>query len=158
MIYLALGTNLGDRKANLSQACTLLTPQVLLLAASPIYETAPWGYPDQPAFLNQVVQVETNLAPLDLLAYIKQIEVHLGRKASFLYGPRLIDLDILLYHDQIIELPDLIIPHPYMSERAFVLVPLEDLAPTLKLPVFDRTAGELLAEIGRDGVSLYPEL
>jgi len=153
-IYLGLGSNLGDRPANLAAAEAALGPAVQLLRTSSTYETEPWGYSDQPAFLNQVVQAETGLAPLDLLAYLKQIETSLGRQPSFHYGPRLIDLDILLYGDQVIDLPGLSIPHPHLAERAFVLVPLAELAPTLRHPLSGKTITELLKEIDPSGVRL----
>ena len=153
-IYLGLGSNLGDRPANLAAAEAALGPAVQLLRTSSTYETEPWGYSDQPAFLNQVVQAETGLAPLDLLTYLKQIETSLGRQPSFHYGPRLIDLDILLYGDQVIDLPSLSIPHPHLAERAFVLVPLAELAPTLRHPLSGKTITELLKEIDPSGVRL----
>jgi 2-amino-4-hydroxy-6-hydroxymethyldihydropteridine diphosphokinase len=156
MIFLALGANLGERETNLRLARASLTPQVQVLSASPIYETAPWGYLDQPSYLNQVLQVETDLSPIDLLAHLKQIEENLGRKPNFHYGPRLIDLDILLYHDLVINLDGLVIPHPHLAERAFVLVPLADLAPDLRHPVLGLTVAEMLAVVNRDGVVLYP--
>ena len=155
MIYLSLGTNLGDRMANLSRARASLAPQVHVKAASPIYETAPWGYLEQPTFLNQVVQVETGLAPLELLAYIKGIEGRMGRAPTFEYGPRLIDLDILFYDDRVIHLPGLEVPHPRLAERAFVLAPLADLAPDLRHPVSGLTVSEMLAAAGRQGIEIY---
>ena len=155
MIYLALGANLGNREASLHLAQASLAPQVHVLAASPIYETAAWGYLDQPPFLNQVLQVETGLSPIDLLAHLKQIEDAMGRKANFRYGPRLIDLDILFYHDEVINLDGLVIPHPRLTERAFVLVPLADLEPDLRHPISGRTVRDLLASTRREGVALY---
>lgn len=151
MIFLSLGTNLGDRQENLSKARELLEPQVHVIAASPIYETAPWGYRDQPAFLNQVLQVETVLAPHDLLVYLKQIEAQLGRQPNFHYGPRLIDLDILIYNDLTIDEEGLQIPHPHLTERAFVLVPLADLAP--ELVIKRKTVREWVEEIGKEDVN-----
>jgi 2-amino-4-hydroxy-6-hydroxymethyldihydropteridine diphosphokinase len=145
-VYLALGTNLGTRQDNLAEAQANLPPAVRVLRASPVYETEPWGFADQPRFLNQVVQAETDLAPADLLAYLKQLEVELGRTPTFHYGPRLIDLDILLYDDQQIETPDLTIPHPHMAERAFVLIPLNDLAPQLVIPGTGKTVEEIVKE------------
>ena len=115
-------------------ACSALAPSVQLLQASPVYETPPWGFLDQPAFLNQVLQAETGLPPLDLLAFLKDLETELGRQPNFRYGPRLIDMDILLYDDLVLSLPGLEIPHPRLAERAFVLVPLADLAPDLCYP------------------------
>jgi 2-amino-4-hydroxy-6-hydroxymethyldihydropteridine diphosphokinase len=150
-----LGTNLGDRLANLQAAQAALAPQVSILAASPVYETAPWGYRDQPAFLNRVVQAQTGLSPVDLLLHLKHIEVTLGRKPNFRNGPRLIDLDILFYADLVLDTPDLVIPHPRLAERAFVLIPLADLAPGLRHPVFGLTIRELLQSVDQQGVSLY---
>jgi 2-amino-4-hydroxy-6-hydroxymethyldihydropteridine diphosphokinase len=134
IVYLGMGTNQGDRLANLQAARTALAPSVRLLQASPVYETEPWGFLDQPAFLNQALKTETGLPPVDLLAYLKALETHLGRQPNFRYGPRLIDIDILLYDDLVLRLPGLEIPHPRLAERAFVLVPLVDLAPKLCYP------------------------
>jgi 2-amino-4-hydroxy-6-hydroxymethyldihydropteridine diphosphokinase len=146
-VYIALGTNLGDRQANLAQAREGLPPAVRVARVSPVYETEPWGYTDQPRFLNQVFHTETNLAPKELLAYLKRLESVLGRTPTFHYGPRLIDLDILLYDDLQIETPHLTIPHPHLSERAFVLVPLADLAPDLEIPGLGKSVRELLAGV-----------
>jgi 2-amino-4-hydroxy-6-hydroxymethyldihydropteridine diphosphokinase len=156
-IFLALGSNLGDRAANLQAAIAALPPAVTVLACSPIYETDPWGYTDQPAFLNQVIQAETQLAPLDVLAHLKDIEACLGRIPTVRYGPRLIDLDILFYGDQIFVTPELTIPHPRLHERAFVLVPLADLAPSWPHPTQGVSVATLLASVDRAGVCLYGE-
>lgn len=153
--YLGLGTNLGDRLANLGQARSALSPAARLVRASSIYETAPWGFIDQPAFLNQVLEVETDLFPLDLLNAVKDLEVTLGRRPTFLYGPRQIDIDILLYADLYLDLPGLVIPHPHLAERAFVLVPLAELAPGLVHPVYRQTIQALLENVDRTGVDLY---
>jgi 2-amino-4-hydroxy-6-hydroxymethyldihydropteridine diphosphokinase len=158
LTYLALGSNLGDRPANLQAALAALPPAVTVLAASPVYETAPWGFSDQPAFLNQVVQASTDLDPLALLAHLKAIESLLGRTPTFRYGPRLIDLDILLYDDLVLETPAgcsssaLTIPHPHLHERAFVLVPLADLAPDLRHPLLNQTIRQLLETIDTTGI------
>ncbi|MDY6866283.1 MAG: 2-amino-4-hydroxy-6-hydroxymethyldihydropteridine diphosphokinase, partial [Chloroflexota bacterium] len=101
-IFLGLGTNLGDREANLRTAKGKLSSQVKIVKESPIYVTPPWGYEDQPDFLNQVIQVTTRLEPTQLLDYLKGIEDDMGRKATFRYGPRLIDLDILFYGQRVI--------------------------------------------------------
>lgn len=154
-VYLALGTNLGDRLANIEAVLAALPPQVLLVQRSPIYQTAPWGYPDQPDYLNLVVKGETELSPEKLLAYLKQIEVELGRRPTIRYGPRLIDIDILFYDDLVVVTPDLIIPHPSLHERPFVLVPLADLDPDLVHPFMCKTVQELLEEAGREGVIAY---
>jgi 2-amino-4-hydroxy-6-hydroxymethyldihydropteridine diphosphokinase len=154
-LYLALGSNLGDRLVNLQAAQAALLPSVRLLTASPVYETPPWGYLDQPAFLNQVLEAETNLSPEDLLDFLKRLEVELGRQPGARYGPRLIDLDILFYDDLVLQSPRLTIPHPYLHERAFVLVPLADLAPGLYHPVLGQTIGDLLKQVDQTGIYLY---
>lgn len=156
LTYVGLGTNLGDRLANLRAARAALPPGVMVLRASPNYETAPWGYTDQPAFLNQVIEAQTSLAPLDLLAYLKKLESDLGRRPSFRYGPRLMDMDILLYGDQVIDLPGLKIPHPRLAERAFMLVPLADLAPDLIHPGPDpKTTRQLLKGLDTTAVKEF---
>jgi 2-amino-4-hydroxy-6-hydroxymethyldihydropteridine diphosphokinase len=154
-VYLALGTNLGDRMANLAAARQALAPDVTVLAESPIYETPPWGVADQPMFLNQVVAARTDLAPLGLLALLKRLETEMGRRPGVRYGPRLIDMDILFYDDHIIHEPGLDIPHLRVPERAFVLVPLADLAPDLHHPVLGVSVSELLAKIDTTGVKRY---
>ena len=131
-----------------------------LRAESPVYETEPWGYADQPAFLNQVVQAETQLAPLELLTHLKALEQALGRTPTFQNGPRLIDLDILFYDDLVLDtstgsVPPLVIPHPRLHERAFVLVPLADLAPELVHPRLGRSVEQLVETVDRRGVSLF---
>ncbi|NOY98014.1 MAG: 2-amino-4-hydroxy-6-hydroxymethyldihydropteridine diphosphokinase [Chloroflexi bacterium] len=154
-VYLALGTNLGDRLANLRAARNALAPDVRVLAGSPVYETPPWGYADQPVFLNQVVRAETGLGPGALLTYLKKLETELGRTASFRYGPRRIDLDILFYDDLALETPALVIPHPRLHERAFVLVPLSDLAPDFRHPVLKKTVRELLKDVDTTGITRF---
>ena len=147
IVYIALGTNLGDRLANLHATIKSLPPEITVLTKSHVYETPPWGYEDQPAFLNMVVRAETGLGPESLLKYLKQLEVELGREQNFRWGPRLIDLDILFYDNMIVDTPPLIIPHPRLHERAFVLVPLMDVAPNLIHPLFQRSVSQLLAEV-----------
>jgi len=145
-VYLALGTNLGNRPANLKAALAALPPQMTLMAKSLVYETPPWGYTKQDAFLNQVAQVETYLEPEPLLKHLKRLEVALGRIPTFQNGPRLIDLDILFFDDVVMDTPTLVIPHPRLHERGFVLVPLNDIAPDLVHPRFNKTLRELLSE------------
>jgi 2-amino-4-hydroxy-6-hydroxymethyldihydropteridine diphosphokinase len=155
LVYLGLGTNLGDRPANLAAARAGLAPDVSILKASPIYESPPWGYLNQPAFLNQVLLVETLLTPVDLLAYLKDLEVRLGRLPSVRYGPRQIDIDILFYDQLILEIAGLSIPHPQLAVRAFVLAPLADLAPDLVHPVLKVTIRELLDKVDRSGMTRF---
>jgi 2-amino-4-hydroxy-6-hydroxymethyldihydropteridine diphosphokinase len=153
-ILLSLGTNLGDRLANLRAALAALraSPGIRLLAQSRIYETPAWGYEDQPAFLNMVVQAETDLEPRLLLTRLKSLEVDLGRTPTFHWGPRLIDIDILFYGDLVLNTPELVIPHPRLQERAFVLVPLADLAPDLLHPVLHQTVAQLLASVDTSAI------
>jgi len=152
VVYIALGTNLGERAANLRAAIESLLPKVSVLAKSHVYETPPWGYEDQPAFLNMVIRAETNLEPGALLKYLKQLEVKLGRESNFRWGPRLIDLDILFYDDLVVDTPPLVIPHPRLHERAFVLVPLADVASDMIHPVLERSVREILAGIDTQGI------
>lgn len=151
-VYLALGTNLGDKQTNLRAARRALSPAVTLRACSPIYRTPPWGYTNQADFLNQVVCGDTQLAPLDLLAFLKTMEHNLGRMPTFRYGPRVIDVDILFYDDLVLQSGPLSIPHPRLHERAFVLVPLADLAPDLRHPALGLTVRALLAAVDTRGV------
>jgi 2-amino-4-hydroxy-6-hydroxymethyldihydropteridine diphosphokinase len=129
--YVGLGANLGDREATIGRAAQLLGVTRL----STIRETEPWGNPDQPPFLNAVAELETELAPRALLHRLLEIERELGRtRSSARWGPRAIDLDLLLYGDQTIDEPDLTVPHPYLHERLFVLEPLAELAPDADVP------------------------
>ena len=146
IVYLALGSNLGDRLANLKQAIDSLTPQMEVRAKSAVYETPPWGYEDQPEFLNQVVKVKTYLDPEPLLKHLKRLEVALGRQASFPNGPRLIDMDILFYDELIVNTPSLVIPHPRLHERGFVLLPLMDISPDLVHPLSRKRVREMAAQ------------
>jgi 2-amino-4-hydroxy-6-hydroxymethyldihydropteridine diphosphokinase len=134
--YLGLGSNLGDRKANLEQAIQKLAvhPKVKISKISSFHETVPVGYEAQPDFLNAVVEVETTLDPKQLLDLALSIETSMGRKRTIRWGPRVIDIDILLYDNEHIEEDGLSIPHPRMLERRFVVEPLAEVAPDLKLP------------------------
>ncbi len=157
-VFIALGANLGDRLANLQAALRAFPPAVSVELKSAAYETEPWGYADQPAFLNMVVRAATDLSPADLLRYLKNREDSLGRKPSFQNGPRLIDLDILFYDDLVLDTPPLVIPHPRLHERAFVLVPLAEIAPRLVHPVLGRSVSQLLAQVDQNGVRLFQAL
>jgi 2-amino-4-hydroxy-6-hydroxymethyldihydropteridine diphosphokinase len=131
LVYLGLGSNLGDRQLNLRQAieCLSATPDMKVGRVSSFRVTAPFGVEDQPEFLNGVVEIETELDPLSLLHAIKEIERELGRKPTFRWGPRVIDIDILLYDRLRWNSPELTIPHPGLLERPFVTGPLGELAP-----------------------------
>jgi 2-amino-4-hydroxy-6-hydroxymethyldihydropteridine diphosphokinase len=151
-VFLALGTNIGDREANLCKARKALAPKVTIIKESPIYVTPPWGFEDQPEFLNQVLEVQTKMLPGRLLAYLKRIEKKMGRLETFRNGPRLIDLDILFYGQRVVKRSKLCIPHPRLHERAFVLVPLKDIAPEFVHPVLNVTVETMLAKINTEGV------
>ncbi|MGB7731517.1 MAG: 2-amino-4-hydroxy-6-hydroxymethyldihydropteridine diphosphokinase [Candidatus Acidiferrum sp.] len=150
--YLALGSNIGDREKNLREAIHLLRESALQITKiSSIYETEPVDYLEQPWFLNAVLEAQTNLPAAELLATLRNIESQMGSKKAFAKGPRLIDLDILLYDDATIDTPDLQIPHPRMLQRNFVLVPLAEIAPTLRHPSWPASVSELLATSTRRG-------
>ena len=156
-IFLALGSNLGDRADHLAQARSHLTQFLHHLEASPIYETEPWGVLDQPPFLNQVLRAHTTLMPEALLDRVKAIERAMGRDFHQVrYGPRIIDIDILAYHRLIFRSSRLAIPHLRLAERAFVLVPFHDLAPHWRHPQLDLTVAQMLDQVDTSGVHPWP--
>lgn len=149
--YIGLGTNLGDKKNNLTRAIGGLARLngVRVIRHSGFYPTAPLGYTNQPAFLNAAVEIRTSLAPEQLFRGLKSLEHKLGRKRqqAVRWGPRVIDLDILFYGDAVIKSPELVVPHPRLHERRFVLEPLSEIAPALMHPVYQKTVRKLLETI-----------
>lgn len=148
--YIGLGSNMGDKKANCRKAIGLLGGAGRVLRVSSFYCTEPVGYAEQETFINAVAELETELSPETLLAECHTIEDELGRSRDIRWGPRTIDLDILLYGDQVVSNPDLKVPHPLMASRRFVLVPLCELAPDAKHPFFRKTVKHLLHELRDD--------
>lgn len=147
--YLALGTNIGNKRRNMITAAALLTERVGdVLALSGFYETEPWGFQSENTFLNAALQLETSLSPLELLKATQQIEVQMGRtqKSNGTYHDRIIDIDILLYDDLILQTPELTLPHPLMQDRRFVMEPLLEIAPNVVHPVFKKTVVSLMRE------------
>jgi len=144
-IYLGLGSNLGERQQYLAQARKMIAERVGEIAqASSVYATDAWGMEDQPGFLNQVVEVETELLPDQVLKAILQIERELGRERIIKWGERNIDIDIIFYEDRVLDTEKLTLPHPFLQERNFVLVPLAEIAPEFKHPVLQKTILDLL--------------
>jgi 2-amino-4-hydroxy-6-hydroxymethyldihydropteridine diphosphokinase len=156
-VFIGIGSNLGNRFDYLRKAREALAPEVILSRSSRIYETPPWGYKDQPAFLNQVLEVQTDLDPEALLQKLKKIEMELGRVENFRYGPRCIDLDILFYGNLIYNTETLKIPHPALTERAFVLVPLNELAPEFTHPQLNLNVSELLEKLHDNQIILFQD-
>lgn len=159
--FLSLGSNMGIREEFLKQAISRLhqSPNIEVTALSSIYETDPVGYTDQGLFLNMVVRISTTLSPLELLKLCLDVEKEMGRIREFKWGPRVIDLDILLYNKENIEMEALHIPHPRMRERAFVLVPLLEIDRSLVLPNSDTPLVEVLDEIpDKEGVRLWKQI
>lgn len=154
--YLSIGTNLGEREENLAYAVELLRKEVNVTAVSSIYETAPVGVTDQPAFLNICVALETELEAHALLNVCQQIEQELGRVRLYRWGPRSIDLDILLFNHENIETESLLVPHPRMFERSFVIAPLVEIAPHVLNDVSESQRQQAQAlNFSADGVAVY---
>lgn len=150
--YLSLGGNIGDRQGNLNRAVEILSESegIKVTGVSSFYETDPWGFEDQEAFLNIAVEIETSLKPNELLEKCQYVESELKRVRLVHWGPRTIDVDILTYDDYTSQSAELTVPHPRMTERGFVLVPLAELAP--ELVVNNRTVSEWLLEVGQEGI------
>jgi len=158
-VYLGLGSNLGDRQTNIEKALKLLNDTLQIELVSSIYETEPVGYVEQPMFLNVVCRGQTEIGPLQLLSLVKGIEASLGRVSSFPNAPRTIDVDIIFYGDMIMQTPELTIPHPRLEERAFVLIPILDIAHDLCHPVSGESVKDLAARVqGREGVKKIGKL
>lgn len=156
--YLGLGTNVGDREQYLQKAIQKLSksPLIKLTKRSSIYETEPVGYLDQGRFLNMVLEIDTSLSPQELLDFCMRTEVELGRKREVRWGPRTIDLDILLYNRDNIETEDLIIPHPRLLERAFVMIPLVELDEQITHPNMEEALSHQLNTIsGKEGIRIW---
>ncbi|MBO9635723.1 MAG: 2-amino-4-hydroxy-6-hydroxymethyldihydropteridine diphosphokinase [Chitinophagaceae bacterium] len=146
-VYLLIGGNMGNRQENLQKAIALIRQRIgEVQQASSIYETAAWGKTDQPSFLNQALLLYTAMEPLPLLKEILAVELQMGRERIEKNGPRTIDIDIIFYNDAIIDEPGLIVPHPAMAQRRFVLTPMAELSPQLLHPVLKRTMQQLLEE------------
>lgn len=158
--YLSIGSNMGDRLESLRKAIQLLdkSDQIKVELVSSIYETDPIGYIDQACFLNAVIKISTSLQPEELLQACLRIELKLGRKREIRWGPRTLDLDILLYNQENIETESLLVPHPRMQERAFVIIPLMELDPDIKLPNVNASLDDIVEQIpDKEGVRLWKQ-
>ena len=146
-LFLITGGNIGDRKKNLENAAALIYERIgTVVKSSKIYETEAWGITDQPAFYNQVLVVESNFSAKEVLSKILQIEEEMGRKRTIKNAARIIDIDILFFNEEIVNEQNLVIPHPQISNRRFVLLPLSELAPQMVHPVFKKTIHQLLLQ------------
>ncbi len=146
--FIAIGTNLGDRKRNIELAVKKMEAnQIAVIKKSPVYSTMPYGYKNQPMFLNCVVEAQTDMSVEELLHTLQKIEKEMGRTKKIHWSPRIIDLDIIFFDSDIINKPDLQIPHPDMQNRDFVLKPLKDIAPDFVHPVLRKTVKELLEQL-----------
>jgi 2-amino-4-hydroxy-6-hydroxymethyldihydropteridine diphosphokinase len=154
-VFIGLGSNLGNKRQNLSTARNLITrlAEVEIVKVSSCYLTSPWGKTDQAAFINQVMAVDTTRPALDLLHDLLNIEIKMGRQRCETWGPRIIDLDILVYGDEIIDSKELKIPHPYMHERLFVLIPLAEIEPDFIFPGGGQIKEVLASAVARDSES-----
>lgn len=153
-VYLALGSNVGETRGHIEQAIKLLSDILSDIKQAPLYVTKAVGYTNQADFLNTAISGQTSLGPEELLSSIKELEQQLGRVERFRWGPREIDIDIILYGDQVLEAKNLTLPHPAFRERDFVLRPLADLNPSLIDPVTGQTISQLLARLGANQKSI----
>ena len=155
--FISIGSNIGDRLYYLHEAVKALDihDSIVVIKVSSIYETDPVGFEDQDHFLNMVIKVKTELTPYELLRVNQEIEHKLGRKREIRWGPRTLDLDILLYNHENIETKELIIPHPRMTERAFVIVPLEEVESTLEIPNQGKISLIINELLDREGVRVW---
>jgi 2-amino-4-hydroxy-6-hydroxymethyldihydropteridine diphosphokinase len=145
--YIGIGSNLGNREENCERAIFLLEENgIRVINRSSKIETEPWGFKNQPRFINMVIEIETDIEPKELLNLLKKIEIEIGRRPSFRWGPRMIDLDLLLYGDLVIKTPELEIPHPGTYNRDFVLKPLTEIAPNKVHPVIKKSFKEILLQ------------
>lgn len=152
--YIGLGSNLGSSLDNLGTAISLMRRFAVEVQPSPVYRTSPQGFRNQPTFYNSVCRISTRLTPFQLMGQLLEIEAVVGRRRTFRNAPRILDLDILLYNRLVIESPPLVLPHPRIAERLFVLRPLADIAPQLKHPVSGLTVGEMLWALPSQGDSM----
>lgn len=156
LVYLGLGSNLGDREDNISKALDFLSRFTMVARVSSLYETEPVGYLDQPKFLNAACAIETDLGPFQLLILLKGIETTMGRKLSFRNAPRTVDIDILFYDHRVLNTRALQIPHPRLTERAFVLAPLAEINPQTVHPMLKKAVFELMEKVtGKETVRLW---
>lgn len=153
-VFIGLGSNIGHKRDNLEQAAAAISniPDIDLIRSSSLYQTEPWGNTDQDTFINQVIEVETDLSAQEMLRALQDIEIKMGRQRKEKWGPRIIDLDILLYGNEVMDDLNLQIPHPHMRERLFVLVPLYEIGPELRFPDDGATIKEVLSSVlAREG-------
>jgi 2-amino-4-hydroxy-6-hydroxymethyldihydropteridine diphosphokinase len=155
VIYLSLGSNIGRRLDFIKAAVDKLSEHIKIIEKSALYETAPWGKTNQPKFLNLCLKAETDLNPNELLSFVKEVELGAGRNSKEKWGPREIDVDILFYDDDRLQSKNLTIPHPHLHERAFVLVPLNEIAADFIHPVLKKSVAELTKNVSKSGVEKY---
>ncbi len=155
--YIAFGSNIGDTTANINRALEILKHKIKIIKTSSFYETKPMYLENQEWFLNGAAKIETELTPIGLLDFLKSTEKMMGRKDVRMNGPRIIDLDILFYGDQIVKESDLHIPHPKLQERAFVLVPLAEIEPNLIHPIYKKSIAAFLSELKYDKSGIKPK-